>query len=218
MNQGSATSSRATIFANGRLGDQPRIPTDELIIAADGGAAHCLELGLIPSAVIGDMDSINEETKQRLVSSSSQLIHYPTRKDHTDLELALKYAIDQGARTITIVAALGARWDQTLANLLLPASREFDGINIRLVDGVQEIQVVQPGSTVTITGQPGDTLSLIPIAGESAGVTTEGLEYALHDENLEFGSTRGISNVLVTERAQVSLRSGKLILVHIQKH
>lgn len=218
MNQVAGQNSRATIFANGRLGDHPHVSENDLIIAADGGAAHCLELGLIPSVVIGDMDSINIETKQRLASSGIRLIRHPARKDYTDLELAMKYAIDNGATQITIVAALGARWDQTLANLLLPAAQEFEGINIRLVDGVQEIRVIKPGETTIISGEPGDTVSLIPIAGEAVGITTHGLEYALNDDSLIFGSTRGISNVMLSRQGKISLRSGKLILVHIHKH
>ncbi len=82
-----------------------------------------------------------------------------------------------GADEILILGALGTRWDQTLANVMLPAA--FPDLNIRLVDGNQEFFYLRAGETITITGRPGDTLSLIPLGGEAQGITTDKLEYPL---------------------------------------
>ena len=75
---------------------------------------------------------------------------------------------------------LGARWDQTLANLLLPASEVFSGVHIRLLDGLQEVFLLRAGESAEVTGSPGDTVSLIPLGGDAQGVTTDGLEYPSH--------------------------------------
>lgn len=204
------------IFANGRLSEPFRVPAGDILIAADGGARYCIELGLTPSVVVGDMDSIDEATEQRLLSAGTDLIHHPARKDYTDLELALTYARDLGATEISIIAALGARWDQTLANLLLPASPEFKKTKIRIIDGWQEIQLIHGGEKQHITGSPGDTLSLIPIVGDAHGITTQGLEYPLHEGSLYIGSTRGISNIMLGKTADIHLTEGLLICVHIR--
>ena len=212
---------RTVIIANGSLNHAPALLAGDIIIAADGGGRHCLALGLNPTVVIGDLDSLTDPELQALRGLGAEVIQFPPRKDFTDLELALDYARSLtkqnrvGEREILIIGALGKRWDQTLANLALPAA--FPELDIRLVDGNQEILYVRGGETVVIRGRPGDTLSLIPLGGEARGVTTNQLEYPLADENLSWGSTRGISNVLLAEEAQVSLRAGLLVCVVIHQ-
>ena len=68
-----------------------------LIIAADGGAVHCLALGITPDVVVGDFDSLSPDQLNRLKASGTDIIRHPVRKDDTDLELALKTAVDRGA-------------------------------------------------------------------------------------------------------------------------
>jgi len=190
------------------------------VIAADGGARHCQDLGLIPSVVIGDFDSLTAEELDQLERDGAQVVRYPGRKDFTDLELALQHAVSLGAGEILVFGALGARWDQTLANLLLPAAPGLENVSIRLLDGLQEIALLRSGETHTLTGQPGDTVSLVPLGGHAHGITTEGLEYPLVDGTLYFGATRGISNVLLGERASVRLKDGLLLctIIHQEKN
>lgn len=212
---------RAIIFANGGLnGDASHYsvrPNDgDLVIAADGGGRYCLELGLTPDLVVGDFDSLSPENLSFFESQGSQFIRYPTHKDYTDLELALQHAQQLGADEVIVLAALGGRWDQTLANLLLPAAQKFASLHIRLVDGLQEISTIHPGQRVEIHGQPGDTVSLVPLIGDAHGIVTQGLEYPLVDEPILFGSTRGISNVMLQQTASVYLQEGLLLCVHIR--
>ncbi len=204
---------RAVIFANGWLGQPPVLQPDDLILAADGGALHCLKLGIRPAAVIGDLDSLTPDHLTALKALGAEIIQYPARKDFTDLELALSYAHQRGCRQVVLAAALGERWDQTLANLLLPAA--LPALDIRLVDGAQEIFLIYASQPADLAGQPGDTVSLIPIAGDAQGVQTEGLEYPLHSERLLLGGTRGVSNVMEGSHARVSLDSGMLMCVII---
>ena len=214
---------RAVVFANGVLSDPQKslsfILQDDILIAADGGALHCRSLGLTPDVLIGDFDSLETKEVAELEARGAKVIRHPARKDFTDLELALRHARELGAKHILVMAALGNRWDQTLANLLLPASESFLEVDIRLLDGHQEILLVRAGQTVEIEGQRGDILSLIPLYGDAHGITTYGLEYPLNEGTLTFGSTRGISNVLVEKKARVSLRKGLLVgvLIHGSK-
>lgn len=206
---------RSVIFANGWLDRPPTLFPDDLILAADGGALHCLKYGLPPAAVIGDLDSLAEKHLEALKALGAEIIQHPTRKDFTDLELAIDYAQKRGANPVILVGALGGRWDQTLANLLLPAA--FPDLDLRLIDGLQEMVFLRPGRRGIITGRPGDTVSLIPLAGDAAGITTAGLEYPLDAETLRFGATRGVSNMLLLSQAEVSLVSGLLACVVIHQ-
>lgn len=211
---------RAVIFANGRLTRPIILQPDDLIIAADGGSHHCLGLGIRPQVVIGDLDSVRNDELEVLSALGTEIITYPARKDFTDLELALMEAQKRGADRVLLLAALGARWDQSLANILLPAA--MPGLRISMVDGLQEIHFIHPGETLEITGQTGDIVSLIPLGGDAHGITTHGLEYPLFSETLHLGSTRGISNVLLAGtsaagKASVTLNAGLLLCAVIHQ-
>jgi len=213
----SSPTPRTIIFANGLLADSAAAraairPADRLI-AADGGLHHLLALGLTPHVLIGDLDSVEPAEAAAVEAGGARVERFSPRKDQTDLELAVRLARAEGASDILIFGALGARWDQTLANLLLLAHPDFRAARLRLVDGAQQIYLVQ--SHAVIEGQPGDTVSLISLQGDASGVTTHGLEYPLHDGRLAFGSTLGVSNVLLEARASVWVTQGLLACVVI---
>ena len=139
------------------------------------------------------------------------------------LELALLYAAREGAIEIVILAALGGRLDQTVANLLLLALPELDGLDVRIVDGPQTAFLIRggrdgdDGRDVVIEGQPGDTISLIPLGGDAVGVTAEGVAWPLQEGTLRFGPARGVSNVLTAAQARVRVREGVLLCVVIRQ-
>ncbi|MCK4693984.1 MAG: thiamine diphosphokinase, partial [Anaerolineales bacterium] len=136
------------------------------------------------------------------------VVPFPESKDETDLELALRYAVEGGVNEVLILAGLGSRWDQSLANLLIPAMVELAGVQVRLIDGPQEAALVRNGETLKLQGRPGDKVSLIPLGGDAHGVTTHGLEYPLQEDTLYFGATRGVSNILLAEEATIHLERG----------
>ncbi len=204
---------RAIIFANGVLAnptaEAARLRPDDWIIAADGGTHHALAAGVVPQLLIGDLDSVTPMERARLETAGSQISVFPARKDETDLELALRFAVKR-ADEVLVLGALGGRWDQTLANVfLLAACRTCP---VRLVDDRQTLLL----APARLDGRPGDTVSLIPLAGDAHGVTTRGLEYPLSDSTLRFGPSLGISNVMTGTEAEVSVREGLVLIVHIQ--
>jgi thiamine pyrophosphokinase len=210
---------RAIIIANGELRNPAQVTAllqpDDLLIAADGGARHARALGLVPHIVVGDLDSLPPEERRALEQAGARFEIHSPHKDETDLELALRVAFREETHQAIITAALGARWDQSLANVLLLAHPDFSGLPIRIVDGADTLTVVRDQATVS--GAPGDTLSLLPLAGDAEGVTLTGLEYPLSDAVLRFGSTIGVSNVLVEPQAAISVRHGSLLVIHTRK-
>ena len=56
-------------------------------------------------------------------------------------------------------------------------------------------------------------MSLLPLGGDVAGITTVGLRYPLRDEPLVTGPARGLSNVRVAPDAAVTVRRGRLLIV-----
>ena len=210
------------IFANGTLNDGPTVRAvlhdcgeslDALIIAADGGARHAQALGLTPHLVVGDFDSLTEAELDALRKSGADVLRFPAHKDETDLELALIVAAQSGCDPIRIIGGIGDRLDQTLANVYLLALPDLQRQDVKVVAGSQTAWLAYPGET-QIGGQPGDTLSLVPLNGEVSGIVTDGLEYPLHGETLRFGPARGISNVLLSNSATIKFECGVLLLIH----
>jgi thiamine pyrophosphokinase len=183
----------------------------DLVVAADGGAAIALIHGVRPDLVVGDMDSVAREVLDALEKDAVELVHFPSHKDETDLELALLEAVQRGADDITIVGALGGRLDHTLGNIYLLTMPELKGRRVRLVDGDEEVFVIR--DEAEWRGRAGDTVSLIPLTPEAAGIETRGLEYPLRGESLIMGPGRGISNRMVGDGAGVSVADGILLAV-----
>jgi thiamine pyrophosphokinase len=210
---------RTIIFANGDRPDPDEVShwtaQAELIIAADGGARNALSAGVTPHVVIGDLDSLLDTDRAQLERSGAQLIVYPARKDYTDLELALRYARTRQATEIVIFSALGGRWDQSLANLMLLTLPELAEVPTRIVDHALAVQVIR--DRAEITGRVGDTLSLIALKGDAHGVTIEGCEYPLNDAALPFGATLGISNVFARPTACITVKQGQILALHAQR-
>ncbi len=208
--------SRILIFANGELSDLGRarglLQAGDEIICADGGARHALALGLNPGWIVGDLDSVTEEELQIAGQKGAQVIRHPRDKNETDLELAFQQALDRKPSSIRIVAGLGRRLDQTLANLSLLSDARLEGWDIRFDDGVEQAFFCR--TQAEINGQPGDLLSLIPWGNAAMGVRTRGLKWPLADETLHPEKTRGISNELMESTVSVSLTSGLLLVVH----
>jgi thiamine pyrophosphokinase len=186
---------------------------DATVIAADAGARHAGALGLWLDAVVGDLDSLGADEAARLRAAGVTVERAPTHKDETDFELALLYAAGQGAKRIVVVGALGGRLDMALANIQLIAHPALESVRIELWSGRQTAWIIRPPGG-EMSGQPGDTLSLLPLGGAAVGVTTHRLAYPLHDETLPIGPARGVSNVFESDSARVDLRQGMLLVVH----
>ncbi len=207
------------IFAGGRLRPgravAEALATADMMIAADSGAATALQAGYTPAIIVGDFDSL-ALSEQELTDLGSQVIRAAVEKDETDTELAVLTAIEHGADHITILGGLGGeRFDHAMANILLLAGF---ALPISIVDGPTTCWLLRGPGDTHIEGQTGDLLSLLPLTSDAVGIRTTGLYYPLAGETLYFGRPRGVSNVLVSASATVSLERGMLLVIHTNTH
>jgi thiamine pyrophosphokinase len=206
---------QAIVFANGTLKPPPQLDrllaSAKLLIAADGGARHCRTLGVRPHVILGDFDSLSASERAAWEAEGIRTIAHPIEKDATDLELALLYAQENGADEVVVLGGLGTRWDHSIANLLLGAHSQFAGMHIALLQGQERMFIVRGHAALDV--RLGEIVSLLPVGGDATGITTRGLKYPLADETLRLGSSRGVSNVVAQEGAEVQLNDGLLLCI-----
>jgi len=196
---------RAVIVCGGNVGAyiSEYLKEDDYIICADSGYDHARMLGISPDIVIGDMDSVKTQYNEE------KTLIYPTRKDFTDSELALDYAIGKGYKNIIMFGMIGTRMDHTYANLsLLLKCRGIDAV---IIDNNNHIRMVF--DKIIINGKCGDTVSILPFSGDVTGVTTTGLEYSLNDSTLKIGTSLGVSNVMTADVCIVSVKEGVALVI-----
>lgn len=189
------------------------VPPGALVVAADSGLDHALALGLAVDVVVGDLDSVSAAGLEAAAAAGTRVERFPEAKDATDLELALDRAVAAGARRVVVLGPDGGRLDHVLATATLLAAPRYAAVAVEARLGPARLAVVRPGARATLTGRPGELVTLLPVHGPAAGVVTEDLLYPLRDEDLPPGSSRGVSNEMVGETAAVSLRAGVLLAV-----
>jgi dihydrofolate synthase / folylpolyglutamate synthase len=191
-----------------------------LVICADSGADAAWEAGITPDIIIGDMDSIQKETLEHFTNLGVEIIKDPS-PDHLDSELAILKAIELGVDRILLFACMGERIDQSLAGpgLLQPQSfpLSLSAKNGTLFDG--EIILIQNQSTIRILprnysfipdGKMGCSLLPLPTA---TSVTTSGLQFDLHGEDLTYPERMSVSNSPIASDVKIHHLDGTLAMI-----
>lgn len=187
----------------------PRLPTGAMVIAADSGYESAVAIGITPDLIVGDFDSISEESLKGAQELGIEMQQHLVEKDSTDLELAIDASIAAGAGQVTVVGPGGGRLDHFMAEILLLASDTYREIMICGYFGEGLATLVR--HDVVLDGELGAIVSLLAIGGVASGIHTSGLRYALNGEDLHPGSTRGVSNVFEEASASISVSSGALL-------
>jgi thiamine pyrophosphokinase len=207
------------ILANGNWD----IPTDltrlhklvddaALIVATDGALDRASDCGIKVDTLIGDLDSLADPTHLEERFPGLEVLQFPEDKDWTDLELAIDWALKQSPTSILVYGAAGGRIDHTMANLALLEKGLHSGIPIELISGNESVRYLQ-GSLTLEDAVVGDRISLLPIS-LFCTISTQGLHYALDSEKLFRGQGRGVSNIVSSTPASVSVESGVLAIIH----
>jgi thiamine pyrophosphokinase len=182
-----------------------------LIICADGGARHLRALNVMPHVLIGDFDSILPDDQAYLARKQVRQLTFPVAKDQTDSELCVLHAVEQGATDITLLGVTGSRLDHTLANIFLLKRLAEQHIKARIIDSHNELYLVL--DQMTLIGNPGDIVSIIPITEVVSGITLEGLEYSMKNGEIRMGSPIGISNRFVQKQAKIRVKTGGVLVI-----
>lgn len=170
------------------------------LVAADGGANYVVNKGLNPLAVIGDFDSVSENTKKQLPDS---LLFPIEEQDSTDFEKCLR---NIAAPLILAVGFSGDRQDHQLAayNALV----RFPQHRCILI-GLNELVFLCPPS-LSLDLPAGCPVSLFPM-GAVEGMS-DGLEWPINGLNFAPDGRIGTSN-RATGHVQVDMTAPKMLMI-----
>lgn len=181
------------------------------VIACDRGLEAFGRLGAAPEVIIGDFDSVSEETLCAW-RKKAEMIGLPREKDVTDTHYACLYAMEHGAKKILIMGGTGGRLDHTLGNLALLALCKSRGTEAILLDEKNRVRMVTESLEIKKAEQYGTYVSVIPYGG-TATVSLEGFYYPLFKKEMSPEESLGISNEITADSGFIMVESGMLLVV-----
>ena len=195
----------AVLVANGQRPNHPKImqilKDAEEIICVDNGYEIVQKLNIIPSVLIGDLDSVNLDSVNQHVEVVKK-----ENQNLSDLEKALNYCIEKNFTKIYLIGSTGLRDDHNLANLML-ITDFIEKLDITVLSDEYEINAIK--GKMKFSSKKGTQISLISIDANNQ-VTTNGLKYNLNNEALR-SSSQGLSNLVIEDN--FSIESAKPILL-----
>ena len=179
----------------------------DTLICADGGANSARKYNIVPDIVVGDFDSIEENTISAF-KYKSRIIHVKSQYS-TDVEKCLNYAIKKKIREAVLIGVTGDRLDHTFCNL---------GIVLKFFNKIKLSIAAENSFLSAFTGNveihtvPGETISLYGFNLKTK-IFSEGLKYPLKNISLPFGEKESTSNVALTNRVKLKIKGGKIFVV-----
>jgi len=183
----------------------------DVVIAVDGGAHTCEDASVRPSVVVGDLDSLDSDTAERLRASGVEFQVFPVLKDETDLELALNEVRQRGVTEVVVTGAFSGRLDHTLAAVgsLMRAADLRPRIEEPDQSGWLLSALHKASARVTPEGATFSAISL----GTASVISVEGAQWPLHQHRLDGLSSFGVSNTVVGGAATVTVHSGTVLVM-----
>lgn len=207
----------AVILANGtppsRATLKDALRRAALFVCADGGSDTARRYGEIPDAIVGDLDSISEES---LAVFRELPVIANSDTERTDTEKAIDWVLDHGTfDEITLLGASAGRLDHVLGHLSL-LYRYRGRVRLVLEDdhasawlaGAGEERIDEPAGTV---------VSFFAVGAPVEDVTTVHLQYPLSNRRIELGAQDSISNVVETSPAAIRIGKGELLVIVIRQ-
>jgi thiamine pyrophosphokinase len=174
---------------------------------------------LVPDLIIGDLDSITDETKAYYSDVRTvQVID----QDRNDLDKALEAAASY--RRVVVFGAFGGRFDQQMGSvqsLYCYPDREiflYDDTSMAVLVPAGETSLfLAVGATTTKCAvSEGPSCGLIPIGQPVRAMTTTGLQWNLNEQGMHFGGLVSTSN-RVTDQ-EVTIVSSEPFLFTAELH
>lgn len=176
--------------------------------ALDRGTDACRAAGVLPSRVLGDFDSISNESREWVEERGVAVDRYNPDKDDTDFQLALKLLVGDAL----VTGCWGGRFDHAFSNVFSSLAARERGVRVLCFADEREVLFPLRGlSTLELEfwASP-SALSLLPLTAACKGVFVENAKWPLEDAVLLQSSPCAVSNVPLGDKVRVSVREGVL--------
>lgn len=187
------------------------ITEDTFLIGADSGANCLYDYNIHPDLLVGDFDSIDKKVLNYFKKNNCIIDIYPTEKDYTDTEIAVKKALCMKPNEIVLLGCTGSRIDHLLGNIGMLKICLENGVNASVKDENNNIRLID--TSTSLKGTVGEIFSVQSYGDEIVGLTIEGAKYPLSDYNLKIGQSITISNEFVTPRVELKFKTGTLMVI-----
>ncbi len=196
-----------------------------VVVAADSGLDLARRLGIRPTLVVGDFDSVTRDALMWAAEEGIEMVPFPTDKDETDLDLAIGAALAEGIDRLIVLGGAGGRLDHLLGNIgaIVRAGQQ---VPTEAWLGTERVAVVTAERSAERAAEwsaelaAGTVVSVLPVAGDAV-VSERGVRWPLDRHLLPLGSTQGVSNEAVGtpgEPVVVSVHEGcALVIVPAQE-
>lgn len=186
------------------------ITDDTIIIAADSGGDFLYRYNIIPTYLVGDLDSISEEAL-KFFETNTKINIYPREKDETDGYIAVDLALKCNCSEIYIFGAIGERMDHVIANIgLLNMILKFD-VKGYIVDENNLMFLMKESGVIEC--KKDRRLSFTAFGDVVKGLSIIDAKYPLENYNLKFGDSRTVSNEFLDKNVTVKFTSGTLLVM-----
>ena len=175
----------------------------EVIVCCDGGAEKAVQAGYVPNIIVGDMDSLSDEMKNRFADR----IFEDKEQETNDLTKAVKWCGRSGYTEITIIGATGMREDHTIGNISLLAEYVED-FDVKMVTDFGVLIPLKSGRSFDCA--PGQRISIFSI-GEGTVINSGGLKYPLRERVLK-NWWEGTLNEAAASSFTIEFRGGPVII------
>ncbi|HCD70995.1 thiamine diphosphokinase [Thermovirga lienii] len=167
--------------------------------AVDRGLIYCLEAGITPTLYIGDKDSISEEELTRAQKTMVELVTYPTMKDLTDLQLALKEASNRCENaSILLTGCWGGRFDHLYSIVHSAVWADEWGIStIAMADDKEILYFLKGKTSISLDFKKlPKNISLLALSDHCIGVSIDNVVWPLQEYTLSQHHPFAVSNKL----------------------
>ncbi len=149
------------------------------VVCCDGAADKLLRFGREPDWIVGDLDSVSPETRERFSGRAVKFFEQETN----DLAKSFRFCLEHKLSVNAIIGAAGAREDHFLGNLgqFAEAAAQFPGCRL-YTDTGYFVSFTGQGSFDAQIGSQVSIFSFDP----AAKLNSRGLKYPLIDLSLKW--------------------------------
>jgi len=145
----------------------------EQIICCDGALDKLVAAGFEPSAIVGDLDSVQAADLQRW----KDRVHPDKSEEYNDLQKALKYCIANELNHVTLLGCGGLREDHFIANFSIMATYS-EYLDMKMVTDYGTFIAIR--QTTTLPSFKGQPVSVF-CKDEHLPLTFHNLKYPVHE-------------------------------------